>query len=81
MTGRDERGYAAPYVDVGMNYVSRSFRGTDSEYDMDEDGLDIRLETGSGYNMQSCQTFLHMDVLIAMMERAGYTVTRNPPAV
>ena len=79
MAERDERGYEAPYVGVGMNYVTRETRGGSAEFDMDEEGMEIRIEQGSGYMRESCQTYLHMDILVAMMERAGYTVTRNPP--
>lgn len=76
MSERDERGYEVPYESVGMNYVTRSHRGTEVELDMDEGGLEVRIEQGSGYMRESCSTYVHMDVLVRMLERQGYTVTK-----
>ena len=76
MSNRDERGYEVPYE--SENYVTRTHRGTEAELSMDPDGLEVRIEQGSGYMRESCQTFVHMDVLLGMLAKAGYTVTKNP---
>lgn len=76
MGERDERGYEQPYE--GQNYVTRTTRGTEVELDMDAEGLEVRIEQGSGYMRESCSTYVHMDVLLRMLAQAGYVVTKNP---
>lgn len=76
MSNRDERGYEVPYE--GQNYVTRSHRGTEVELDMDAEGLEVRIEQGSGYMRESCSTYVHMDVLLRMLAQAGYVVTKSP---
>lgn len=76
MSERDERGYQVPYE--GQNYVTRVHRGTEVELDMDAEGLEVRIEQGSGYMRESCSTYVHMDVLLRMLTQAGYRIERDP---
>ncbi len=75
MSDRDERGYSFPYDNQA--YVTRRTRLTEVEMDFDADGLAITVESGSGYGSMTCNAVIHTDVLIELMNRAGYTVTRS----
>lgn len=71
MSERDERGYVFPYGDA---YVRRTIGWTDVELDLNSEGLDIRIDQGTGYLAQSCSTFIDMDVLVELLHRAGMEV-------
>lgn len=58
--------------------MTRTTRFEEATFDMDERGLEVRIESGTGYMRSSNDIFLHMDVLLRMLERQGYTVTKNP---
>lgn len=73
MTQRDERGYEVPFESEG--YVERHTRGSFADFSMTPEGLEVRIEEGSGFMQQSCSTFIHTDILILLLERAGYEVT------
>ncbi len=72
MTQRDERGYEVPFE--GEGYVERRSRGSFADFSMTTTGLEVRIEEGSGFMQQACSTFIHTDILILLMERAGYVV-------
>ena len=44
----------------------------------DADGISIDIDEGSGYMSQSVSTFIPTPVVIALLERMGYVVTRKP---
>jgi hypothetical protein len=75
MSNRDERGYEVPYE--GQNHVTRVDRGAEVTLDMNEDGLEVRIERRHGYIRESRSTFVHMDVLLRMLDQAGYAVTKR----
>ncbi len=80
MADRDERGWA---VDISEWSNSADRQRPGQTVDIDFDVIDpasfyIRIDEGSGYSSQSCSTFIPIDIVVRMLEHAGYTVTRNP---
>ena len=53
------------------------------EVDVDADGMNIRLEVGTGHERCDMSTNLPMSVLVDLFERAGYELrpTPAPPPV
>lgn len=74
----DDRGYSWPYE--GQNYVIKRTKHIESSFTWEdgkfvyEAGLDIDVED----RRDRLGVFLHADVLIQILERAGYTVTPHP---
>ncbi len=77
MTQRDERGYEFPFE--GQSYVTRAGRHYEAEFSIETTGLEVRIEQGSGYMQESASAHIHTDILIQLLERAGFTVTPPPP--
>ncbi len=76
MTQRDERGYSVNASEF-VNNVSRVTRDRRVELDMDGNGLTVTIEEGKNLHGRSvCNTFVHADVLVDMLKRAGYTITK-----
>ena len=76
--GRDERGWELPDDWRYYNSATRTTRGQTTELSLDELGLEVSCEIGSGYMRESTKEVVPLDVLVALLERAGYVVT--PPA-
>ncbi len=49
-------------------------RGMYEEADLDESGLDVRLEAGTGHMRVDLDTHIPIGVLIDLFERIGFTV-------
>jgi len=49
-----------------------------AEVDMDERGLYIRLDEGSGYMAMSCSHRIPLQVLFQLLTNAGYLVSNGP---
>lgn len=47
------------------------------EVDVDDAGMNIRLEVGTGHERCDMSTNLSFDVLVGLFERAGYTLERS----
>jgi hypothetical protein len=77
---KDERGYE---LFISYLYATRRTRFYEAEFDLSNpDGLRIKIEQGSGYLQQSCDAFIHIDVLIDLLKGAGYHVEKvKPPPV
>ena len=75
-TERDERGWAVELSEF-MNYASQERRGRSVEVSVDPDGIEVRIEEGSGYMSQSCSATIPIDILIRLMQRNGYRVERE----
>lgn len=45
---------------------------------MDREHMQVDVEQGSGYMREHTTAYVPMEVIIRMMEHAGYTVTRPP---
>lgn len=56
-------------------------RSSMHEVDVDDDGITLRLEEGSGYMRADCDTHIPMTVLVQLFERAGYTLQRRERAI
>ncbi len=59
-----------------MNSASRSAHGTSAEVYMEPECIEVHAEVGSGYTRESTNVSIPMEVVIRMMEHAGYTVSR-----
>lgn len=47
-----------------------------NEVYMDEDGLDVQLESGSGYGRESLSAFIPTETLIKLLEHQGFKVSK-----
>jgi hypothetical protein len=78
---RDEQGWAIDSItpdathenDRRQRYVELSINS--------ESELEVRFEAGSGYTTQVCTTAIPKYILVGLLERAGATVTWQPPVV
>lgn len=55
----------------------RRARSSLHEVDVDDDGMTIRLEEGTGYMRADCDTHIPMAVLVQLFERAGYLLVER----
>lgn len=76
---RDERGWEFDLYNLpGAAGANRQHRGSHADVDLDENGLEVRIDEGSGYMAQSCSLTIPLDVMVELFTRAGFTVT--PPS-
>jgi hypothetical protein len=61
------------------NGAHRSTRGTSVDVDVFDDGstVYVDIEQGSGYMGQRCSTTIPIEVLVRLLERVGFSVTRR----
>lgn len=59
-----------------MNCASNRNRAQTTEVSVERDHIEVRAEVGSGYCREETTAYVPMEVIIRMMEHAGYTVTR-----
>ena len=57
--------------------IRRRQRSAIDEVDVDDYGLTVRLEAGSGYMQQELDAYVPMADLVALFARRGFTLTRK----
>jgi hypothetical protein len=75
-TERDERGWGFSFGEF-YNSASRQAPGQTIDVEVEPEGMGIRVDEGRGYCAQTTNAYVPMDVVIRLIERAGYTVTRS----
>ena len=73
---RDERGWAVETSEF-MNCASRQRRGSSVEVTLDKEDLEVRVDEGSGYLSQTTTAYVPLDILVRMLQHAGYKVERR----
>jgi len=59
-----------------MNSASNRNRCQTTEVSMERDHIEVNAEVGSGYCREQTSAYIPMEVIVRMMEHAGYVVTR-----
>lgn len=69
-------------VDCGEHYNSAGYngRGPSIEIDVDNETINVRVDEGSGYMAQQTTCNIPIEVMVRLIEHAGYVVTRRPAA-
>ena len=76
---RDERGWEIDgYSYPDTSSANCQTRGRQVDVDLDVNGLFVRIDEGSGFDTQSCSTTIPFNVLVAMLNRLGFTVNVPP---
>jgi hypothetical protein len=76
---RDERGWEInDYSLQDTSSANCRTRGSYVDLDLDENGLAVVIDEGSGFMAQSCSTTIPIDVLVELLTRVGFTVNVPP---
>jgi hypothetical protein len=76
MSERNEQGWRIEESEW-CNSASREGRGQSVELEVDETGVSVLIEEGSGYCSQRCNAFIPNEIMIALLRKAGYTVSHT----
>jgi hypothetical protein len=74
MTERDERGWELEQSEF-MNSARSGRRGVD--VCVDNDTVQVDVEQGSGYMREHTTAYIPLDIMIRLLEHAGYTVAKK----